>query len=97
MDRHTPGTAAAHGARRLKPMTENLSTILAIEAMCAVQGVEERAPLRTSTLLQRAVECFRSHIARLEDDRYMADDIQAATRLLASGALAAECGVALAL
>jgi histidine ammonia-lyase len=39
---------AAHGARRLKKMAENLSVILGVEALCAAQGIEARAPLETS-------------------------------------------------
>src|SRR6185295_12005453 len=39
---------ACHGARRLGPMVANLETILGIEALTATQGVEFRAPLRTS-------------------------------------------------
>ncbi len=85
---------AAHGARRLKRMNENLAVILGVEAMCAVQGVEERAPLLTSDALRKASGCFRAEVDRLEEDRYMADDINAATRLIASGALAAASGVA---
>ncbi len=88
---------AAHGARRLTRMNENLAVILAVEAMCAVQGVEERAPLRTSEALQKAAERFRVDIARLEEDRYMADDIKAATRLTTTGALATASGVKLTL
>jgi histidine ammonia-lyase len=83
---------AAHGARRLKRMNENLAVILGIEAMCAVQGIEERAPLRTSDALQKAITRFRLDVARLEDDRYMANDIKDATRVIASGALVASNG-----
>ena len=79
---------AAHGARRLRRMNENLSVILGIEAMCAIQGVQERAPLQTSPALQKAIDVFRSKIARLEDDRYMADDIKAAADLVANDGLA---------
>ena len=69
-------------------MNENLSVILGIEAMCAIQGVQERAPLQTSPALQKAIDVFRSKIARLEDDRYMADDIKAAADLVANDGLA---------
>lgn len=79
---------AAHGARRLRRMNENLSVILGIEAMCAVQGVQERAPLQTSPALQKAIDAFRSKVARLEDDRYMADDIKAAADFVVNDGLA---------
>ncbi|MBC7477015.1 MAG: histidine ammonia-lyase, partial [Pseudorhodobacter sp.] len=43
---------AAHGARRLGKMVENLNFILGVEAICAAQGVEFRAPLVSSLPLQ---------------------------------------------
>src|SRR5699024_150513 len=46
---------AAHGARRLHRMTRNLFNILGVEAMCAVQGIEFRAPLVTSPLLAKVI------------------------------------------
>jgi hypothetical protein len=39
---------AAHGARRLMRMTPNLASILGVELLCASQGIECRAPLKTS-------------------------------------------------
>ncbi len=80
---------ACHGARRLLPMTDNLNGIIGIEAMTAAQGVEFRAPLTTSTELARAMAAIRSRIATLEVDRYMADDLEAAADLVASGTLQA--------
>ena len=78
---------AAHGARRLSKMVANLNVILGVEALCAVQGIEFRAPLPTSAPLQGAIARLRADIAALGDDRYMADDLAAAARLIASGAL----------
>lgn len=86
---------AAHGARRLGRMVANLNVILGVEAMCAGQGIEFRAPLPTSAPLQRALACLRTEIAPLEEDRYMAPDLAAAARLIASGALADATGVPL--
>ncbi len=88
---------AAHGARRLARMTDNLAVILGIEAMCAAQGVQARAPLRTSPALQRAIEVFRTKVATLAEDRYMADDILAAAQLVTCDALAQASGVEFAL
>ncbi len=78
---------ACHGARRLMDMNANLTGIVAIETMTAAQGVEFRAPLKTSGRLQRAMAAVRSEILSLAGDRYMADDIEAARQLVASGAL----------
>ena len=78
---------ACHGARRLLAMTENLFGIIGIEAVTAAQGVELRAPLTTSPRLQRALAAIRAVVPALEEDRYMAGDLQAATELVASGTL----------
>ena len=78
---------AAHGARRLHRMTANLSVILGIEAMCAAQGVEARAPLATSARLQRVIDRLRQEVPTLGKDRYLAPDIETTTALVRSGAL----------
>ncbi|PTE14680.1 histidine ammonia-lyase [Pseudogemmobacter blasticus] len=78
---------AAHGARRLGRMVQNLNVILGVEALCAAQGVEFRAPLKTSAPLQAALAALRTEIAPLGDDRYLAPDLAAAARLVAGGAL----------
>ena len=78
---------AAHGARRLARMNANLSRILGVEAMCAAQGVEFRAPLMTSDALQGVLARLRSRVATIREDRYLAPDLEAAGDLIASGAL----------
>lgn len=78
---------AAHAARRLLRMNANLNGILGIEAMCAAQGVEFRAPLRTSADLQAVVTRLRAEIPKIEKDRYMAPSIAAACRLVRARAL----------
>ncbi|WP_299788700.1 histidine ammonia-lyase [uncultured Marivita sp.] len=88
---------AAHGARRLGRMTANLSVILGIEAMCAAQGIEERAPLLTSAPLQAVLTCLRADVPRLEQDRYLAPDIQRAAACVTSDRLAQAAGLELAL
>jgi histidine ammonia-lyase len=80
---------ACHGARRLLAMTENLFGIIGVEALAGAQGVELRAPLTTSPELTKAIARVRSAIPALEEDRFMAGDLAAASRLVASGALAA--------
>jgi histidine ammonia-lyase len=83
---------ACHGARRLLAMTDNLAAIVGIEAVTAAQGIDFRAPLKTSTALQAAHGAVRSVVAGLEVDRYMAGDLEAAAGLVASGALNATVG-----
>lgn len=86
---------AAHGARRLRRMVKNLNVILGVEAMCAAQGVEFRAPLHTSTPLQAAVRALRSQVHALEEDRYLAPDLAHAAALVANGALSEATGIAM--
>lgn len=83
---------AAHGARRLMDMAQNLSAILAIEWLCAAQGVELRAPIKTSEALQAGIDALRTKVEPLGDDRYLAGDIEAATELLKQGALITAVG-----
>src|SRR5690606_7136594 len=80
---------ACHGARRLLQMTDNLTGIIGIEALTAAQGVEFRAPLKTSRELQSAMRTIRAEVPTLERDRYMANDLAAAGRLVQSGMLEA--------
>jgi histidine ammonia-lyase len=86
---------AAHGARRLMPMVANLQAILGVEALCAAQGVEFRAPLRTSAPLARVLSALRAEVPTLGDDRHLAPDIARATALVARGTLAGAAGVEL--
>jgi histidine ammonia-lyase len=88
---------AAHGARRLHRMTANLSVILGIEAMCAAQGIEQRAPLVTSGPLQSALACLRAVVPSLQQDRYLAPDIKAAAACVTDDSLAAAAGLELTL
>lgn len=86
---------AAHGARRLMRMVENLDRILGIELLCAAQGVEFRAPLKTSPCLQQVVARLRETVMTLDADRYLAPDIEQAGELVSSGAIAKACTVGL--
>ncbi|WP_422366271.1 histidine ammonia-lyase [Pelagibius sp.] len=84
---------AAHGARRLARMNANLSMILGVELLCAAQGVEFRAPLKTGPRLQKLLAALRSSVPALDDDRYMADDLARAADLVRSGLVAEACAV----
>lgn len=69
-------------------MNENLAHILGVELMCAAQGVEFRAPLATSPTLARLVVALREQVVRIEEDRFLADDIAAAAGLVRDGTIA---------
>lgn len=76
---------AAHGARRLLPMAENVAAVLGIELMAAAQGCEFHAPLTTSAPLQRAIAALRVRVPFLRQDEAMHAHIAAATELVRSG------------
>ena len=84
---------AAHGARRLRRMNENLSVIVGVELLCAAQGVEFRAPLATGPCLQRLMATVREAVPALDEDRYMADDLARAAGLVRDGRVAEVCGI----
>ncbi len=78
---------ACHAARRLLEMNQNLANIVGIELLTATQGLAFREPLKTSLALQSVSNTIRAKVSRLEQDRYLADDIQIASELVQSGAL----------
>jgi len=78
---------ACHGARRLLQMTDNLAGIVGIEAVVAAQGLDFRAPLKTSTELTAAHAAIRAKVPTLELDRFMAGDLEAGAELVKGGAL----------
>ncbi|HWW06365.1 histidine ammonia-lyase [Collimonas sp.] len=68
---------ATYGARRLTDMVENTAVVVGIEAMAAAQGMEFHRPLRSSRLVEAEFADIRTRVAFLEEDRYMATDIDA--------------------
>lgn len=84
---------AAHGARRLARMTANLNAILGIEAICAAQGIEQRAPLTTAPPLQRVITRLRQSVPSLQQDRYLAPDLRAAAACVADDSLTTAAGL----
>ncbi|MCV3270775.1 histidine ammonia-lyase [Roseobacter sinensis] len=78
---------AAHAARRLQRMNENLNVILGVEAICAAQGIGFRQPLSTSVPLQRVIDVLRARVPEVTEDRYLAPSIEAAAAMVADGTL----------
>ena len=78
---------AAYGARRLHKMNANLNMILGIELACACQGVDFRAPLKSSPILQHVIAHVRQRVEPLVEDRFMAPDLQKAAVMIADGSL----------
>jgi histidine ammonia-lyase len=78
---------ATHGARRLGPMCAALNAVIAIEWLAGAQGVDFHGGLRCSPALERSRTRLRAVVPRLEEDRYFADDIEAARALVEAGAV----------
>ena len=75
------------GARRLERMLHNLRYILAIELLCACQGIDLLAPLQTGTLARKAYNAVRAVSPKVEADRPLAPDINSVFGLIAKGAI----------
>jgi histidine ammonia-lyase len=84
---------AAHGARRLGPIVENVAHIVAIELITAAQACDFHAPLRSSPQLERVRQVLRARVPTLAEDRYAAPDIAAAKELVSSGAIINAAGL----
>jgi histidine ammonia-lyase len=76
------------GARRLARMLENLRRTIAIELLCACQGIDLLAPLKTGTLATTAYSAIRAESAKLAQDRPLAAEIEAVSALVADGRIA---------
>src|SRR5579885_815355 len=76
---------ATYAAWRLTQMAENTAGILAIELLAAAQGLDLRAPLRSSPALEAAKAELRRTIKPWDRDRAMAPDIAAAKAIIQSG------------
>jgi histidine ammonia-lyase len=75
------------GARRLNRMLDNLRNILAIELLCACQGIDLLAPLQTGTMAKIAQVAVRGVSAKVTADRPLAPDINAVGNLIATGVI----------
>lgn len=74
---------ATFAARRLGEMVDNTAVIVGIEAMAACQGIElKRGPTtpRSSAAVEAELAAIRSRVAFVEQDRYLAPDVEAMRR-----------------
>jgi len=76
------------GARRLERMLLNLRNILAIELLCACQGIDLLAPLQTGSLAKKAHDAVRAVSPKVTADRPLAPEVNSVAGLIASGAIA---------
>ncbi|MDD1780807.1 histidine ammonia-lyase [Enterovibrio sp. ZSDZ35] len=69
---------ATFAGRRLAEMAENTRGILAVEMLAACQGLDFRAPLKTTNTLEQVKAELRGHVPFYDKDRYFAPDIEKA-------------------
>lgn len=77
---------AMTAAWKLRRVVGNVRHVLAIELMCAAQGIDHRAPLRPGRGVARAHAEVRMLVPHLERDRVLADDIARLAEAIAAGA-----------
>ncbi|HEX7386500.1 MAG TPA: histidine ammonia-lyase [Castellaniella sp.] len=81
---------ATFAARRLALMARNTAHIVAIELLCASQGIDFLAPLTTSEPLQALHRQLRAEIPFYDKDRLLSPDISAVARHVLQGDYAAQ-------
>jgi histidine ammonia-lyase len=70
------------GSRKLARTVDLVRRVLGIEFLGAAQGLEFHRPLETAPALERAVAMLRERVPRLDNDRYLAADMEAAIDLV---------------
>lgn len=73
-------------ARKLGDILDNTTWVLAVELVCAAEGVQARRPLSPSPACARVVETIRRRVEPLSVDRPIGDDITAVGELIDTGA-----------
>ena len=74
----------ANAATKALRVLENVYTILGIELMCAAQALEFRKPLKSSEMIETILEDYREVVPKLEEDRFLPDDIIASVAFIKS-------------
>jgi histidine ammonia-lyase len=76
---------AMGAAWKLRRVVQNVRNVLAIELMCAAQGIDYRAPLKPGRGVARAHAVVRGIVKPLGRDRVLSGDIAALAEAIESG------------
>ncbi len=71
-------------ALKLQQIVQNVTSVLAIELLCAAQAIDLLAPLTTSPALKAAHSQIRSRVPYMDKDRILSHDIAAMTELMSA-------------
>jgi histidine ammonia-lyase len=77
----------AWAALKARQIVDCAAHVVAIELVCACQGVEFHRPLQTTPVLEEALAAVRTRVARLEQDRSLSAEVTALAHALRSGDL----------
>ena len=72
-------------ALKLRQTVENAENVLAIELLAAAEGLDFRAPLRSSKPIERARELVRAMAPRVAQDRSLSPDIERIAEAIRAG------------
>jgi histidine ammonia-lyase len=72
----------ANAATKAYRVVNNLYSILAIEMITATQAMHFRKPIKTSPMLENLIDNFRKHVAFIEADRLLHEDMVKAEAFL---------------
>lgn len=78
-------TMGANAAVKCRKILENSLQVLAVELICAAQGLDLRAPLQPGPAAKAVLEIVRREIPFLKNDRVLNLDMQKAVALISSG------------
>lgn len=76
---------AAHGARRLIRMAENVAAVIGIELLATSQSCDFHAPLLSSAPLQAVRALVRTFVPHIDDDVHFHPHIERAAQLVRDG------------
>lgn len=79
----------ATAALKLERVHDHVRTVLAIELLCAAQGLDLRRPLRTTRPLEAVHAVIRARVPAMFVDRPISPDIRAVRAMIDSGELLA--------
>jgi len=74
----------ANAAVKCFRVTGNVRKVLAIELLSAVQAMEYRRPMKSSSFLEKIIAAFREKVSFNNTDRFLHDDMMAAIEFMES-------------
>lgn len=73
------------GALKLRQVVSNAEHVLAMELICAAQGLECRLPLKPARQVERAAAAVRETVAPLKEDRVLSGEIAQLVQQICEG------------